>query len=115
MAQVYGFTQVKGNGTAAQGSATTSIIAAQTAPANIRITRGVISVTVAATGATGLVRICDGATTIQQWDANAISAYKFDFGDTGYPLTAGNAFQLIVSGAGGNQATANIMAVGLST
>lgn len=114
MSQVFGLQQVNGNGTAADGgTATTSVIAAQGAGKVIRITRGVLAVTLAATGGSGLVRICDGTTTIQQWDGNAIGAFKFDFGDTGYPLTANTAFQIIVSGAITAQATASIAAVGL--
>ena len=113
MAQINGLSQVQGNGSASNGSATLSVIAAQTSPKTMRVTRGVVSVTTAATGGGGLVRICDGTTTLMQWDANAVKDYYFDFGDAGYSLTAGNAFQLIVSGAGANQATANIMAVAL--
>jgi hypothetical protein len=113
MASVPGYTQVSGNGQALQGTATLSVIAAQGAGKVIRITRGCISVTTAAAAGGGLVRICDGTTTIMQWDANAVKDYYFDFGDVGYPLTANTAFQLIVSGAGGNQATANIAAVGI--
>ena len=111
MAQTFGLTVLTGNGSANNAGATTSIIASPGATKVIRVMKGVVSVTTAAAGGGGLVRICDGTTTIMQWDANAVKGYTFDYGDIGFPLTAGNAFQLIVSGAGVTQATANIMAV----
>ena len=114
MAYAPGLTQVNGTAAVTNGGVTSVIIAAQGAGKVLRITKGVVAVTLAATGATGLVRICDGSTTIQQWDANTASgSFAFDYGDVGYPLTANTAFQLIVSGAGTNQASATCSAVAL--
>lgn len=106
MAVLSGLSQVQGNGSATNGGTTTSLIAAQGAGKVLRILKGSISVYLAATGATGLVRLCDGTTTIMQWDGNAVMSDSFDFGDVGYPITANTALQLIVSGAGTNQASA---------
>lgn len=113
MAGALGLKQVNGTASVTTAGATGSVIAAQGAGTVIRITRGVVAVTLAATGATGLVRICDGTTTIQQWDANAVGGFIFDYGDVGYPLTANTAFQVIVSGAGTNQASATCSAVAI--
>lgn len=113
MAQVFGLQQTNGRAQALQGAATASVIAAQGAGKVLRITKGVVTVTTAAAGGGGLVRICDGTTTIMQWDANGVNAYPFDFGDIGYPCTANTAFQLIVSGAVGNQATADCATVAI--
>lgn len=110
MPQNFGLQQTQGNISATNGGTTGVIIAAQSGKV-LRIREGSVSVYLAATGATGLVRICDGTTTIMQWDANAVGGFQFDFGEAGYPLTSGNAFQLIVSGAGTNQASAYCAAV----
>lgn len=111
MPQNFGLPQAQGNVGVTNAGATGVIIAAQGAGKVLRIREGNVSVTLAATGATGLVRICDGTTTIMQWDANATGGYAFDFGEAGYPITANTAFQLIVSGAGTNQASAYCAAV----
>ena len=103
--------QVNGTVDANNGSTTGAIIAAQGAGKVLRVTRGVIGVTTAAAGTGGLVRLCDGTTTICQWDANAVGNIAFDFGDLGYPLTANTALNLIVSGAVTTQATATCAAV----
>lgn len=113
MAGSPGLQQVNGTGSVTNAAATTAIIAAQGAGKVLRITKGHVSVTLAATGATGLIRICDGTTTIMQWDANAVGGFAFDFGDAGYPLTANTAFQLIASGAGTNQASGTCSAVAI--
>lgn len=105
--------QVNGTASVTTGAATATIIAAQGAGTVLRVTRGVVSVTFAATGATGLIRLCDGTTTIMQWDANAVMSAAFDFGDAGYPLTANTALALIVSGAGTNQASGTCAAVAI--
>lgn len=105
--------QLQGTVGVTNGGATGSIIAAQGAGKVIRVKSGCVSVTLAATGATGLIRLCDGTTTIMQWDANAVMSASFDFGDAGYPLTANTALQLIASGAGTNQASGTCAAVAI--
>lgn len=111
MASVFGLPQVSGIGSANNGAATASIIAAQGAGKVMRLTQGILSITTAATGGGGLARICDGSSTIIAFDANALGNFCFDLGDIGYPLTANTALQLIVSGAATTQATANIVCV----
>jgi hypothetical protein len=113
MPQAFGLKQVNGTASVTTSGATAAIIAAQGAGTVIRVTRGVVSVTLAATGATGLIRLCDGTTTIMAWDANAAMSCPFDFGDAGYPLTANTALNLIVSGAGTNQASGTCACVAL--
>lgn len=104
--------RLTGTGSVSNAGATTAIIAAQGAGVVINVQRGCVSVTLAATGTGGLIRICDGTTTIMQWDANAVKDYYFDFGDVGYSLTANTAFNLIASAAVTNQASATCAAVG---
>lgn len=104
--------QAEGNGSATNAGATTAIIAAQAGKV-LRVQRGSISVYVAAVGGGGLVRLCNGTTTIMQWGADAVGGYVFDFGDAGYPLTSGNALQIIVSGAVTTQASAYCLATAL--
>lgn len=113
MAQSFGRSQLNGTASVTNAAGTATIIAAQGAGTVLRVTRGTISVTLAATGATGLIRLCDGSTTIMQWDANATGGYPFNFGDSGYPLTANTALVLIASGAGTNQASGTCAAVAL--
>lgn len=113
MANYNGLQQTQGNGAATNGGTTTVIIAAPGAGKALRLLEGAVSVYLAATGATGLVRICDGTTTIMQWDANAAMSATFDFSPAGYPLTTNTALQLIVSGAGTNQASAYCAATAL--
>ncbi len=113
MSQTLGFSQVQGSVAANNGASTGAIIAAQGANKVLRVLRGMVGVTTAAAGAGGLVRLCDGTTTIMQWDANAVGGFIFEFGDLGYALTANTALNLIVSGAGSTQATATCAAVAL--
>lgn len=105
--------QVNGTASVTNAGATGSIIAAQGAGTALRVTRGVISVTLAATGGSGLIRLCDGTNTIMQWDANAVMNAPFDFGEAGYPLTANTALQVIASGAVTNQASGTCAAVAI--
>lgn len=74
----------------------------------LRIMRGTVMVTLAATGGTGEVALEDGVggTRIFEADADAVGVFSFDFGDDGYPLTANTVLNLTVDGAGTNQATA---------
>lgn len=113
MATFGGLQQTQGNGSATNAGATTSIIAAQGAGKVLRLLECSVSVYLAATGGGGLIRICDGTTTIMQWDANAVMSATADFSPAGYPLTANTALQLIVSGAVTNQASAYCVATAL--
>lgn len=108
-----GLPQVDGVGTATNGGTTASVIAAQGVGKVMRVTKGVVGVTVAATGGGGLVRLCNGTTTIAQWPGDALGGYPFDFGDAGIALTSNTALQVIVSGAATTQASATITAVAL--
>lgn len=94
------------------GAGPTAVLAAVTSK-TIILMGGIITVTVAATGGGGVVNILDGTTVLQPFDANAVGTYYLNFGNRGYPLTQGNAFQISVTTAATNQATANILAWGL--
>jgi hypothetical protein len=110
---IQGYQLVQGTQTAAQGSATKDVIAAQGTGTVIRLTKAVVSVTVVATGGGGEVALTDGAggTDIFRADADALGVFPIDLGE-GYPLTSNTLLRLIVSGAAGNQATAVCSAVG---
>lgn len=104
---------LSGSGSVSNGTQTIAIIAAPAANQAIRLTAGVLAVTVAATGGGGIVSLKDGTNVIQSWDVNAISNFQFTFGESiGYPLTVGNALNLTVSAAVTNQATVFCMVVG---
>jgi len=77
-------------------------------------TRAFVNITTAATSGGGLFKLLDGAggSTILELDANSIASHQFDFGDTGYELGSGNILQAGVIGAGGNQATVSVTALG---
>lgn len=90
-----------------------SAVLAAVSGKTIIVMGGLLTITLGATAGGGLVNILDGTTAIEIFDANAVNFYPFNFGNRGYPLTQGNAFQISVTGAGGNQATANILAWGL--
>lgn len=98
----------------ANGSAGPTAVLAAVTGKTIVLMGGIITITVAATGGSGVVNILDGTTVLQLFDANTIAlTYPFNFGNRGYPLTQGNAFQISVTTAVTNQATANILAWGL--
>lgn len=109
-----GLPQTTGTATANNAGATAAIIAAPGATKTLRVTRGVVAVTAAAVGGSGLVQLANGSTVIMQWDANAVGSYPFDFGDLGYPLSQNTALNLIVASAVTTQATATCAAVALS-
>lgn len=104
---------LQGNGAATNAGATKAIIAAQGAGTNIRLIKANISIYVAATGGSGLWSLQDGSTVIHQGDANSIQSQisQVDFGDEGYPLSANNALNLVVSGAVTNQASVYCSAI----
>lgn len=85
-----------------------AVIATPGAGRVLRITHGVIMVTVVAAGGGGEVALEDGVggTRIFEADADALGVYPFDFGPIGYPLTANTALNLTVDGAVTTQATA---------
>lgn len=95
-----------GAGSASNGGATTAILAAPGTGKRLYLRSGVVSVTVAATGGSGMVTLKDGSTVIQRWDANALGSYPFDYGEIGYPLSLNSALNLVVESAVTNQATA---------
>lgn len=100
--------------TVAQGSAGPTAVLSAVSGKTIILMGGIIAITVAATGGGGVVNILDGSTVLQLFDANTIAeTYYLNFGNRGYPLTQGNAFQISVTTAVTNQATANIIAWGL--
>lgn len=94
------------------GAGPTAVLAAVTGKTIIAM-GAIITVTLAATAGGGIVNFLNGTTAIESFDANAVNTYYLNFGDRGYPLTQGSALQISVTGAGGNQATANILAWGL--
>jgi pyruvate/2-oxoglutarate dehydrogenase complex dihydrolipoamide acyltransferase (E2) component len=104
---------VSGSANVNNGAATAAVIAAPGAAKLNRLTAGIISVTVAATGGSGRITLKDGTNVIQSWDANSITNYQFNYGENvGYPLSANNALNLVAEGAGANQATAYASCVG---
>jgi hypothetical protein len=100
----------KGAGTVTNTTKTATLIAAPGAGKILRVTNGVVSVTVAATGTGGgEVYLRDGAsgTKFFSADADAVGAYKIDFGsDQGYALTANTALVLEVASGQTADATA---------
>ena len=108
------YPQLSGTGSAANGAADTEIIAA-TAGKITRLQKAVVSVSLAAVGGGGEVALEDaaGGTRIWEADADALGVYNIDFGELGYPLTAGNALNLTVDGAVTTQATAYCTAVAI--
>lgn len=104
---------VSGSATVTNATPTLALIAAPAAGEVIRVTAFVITVTLAATGGSGIVSVKDGTTTLMSWDANALMNSQINLGEgIGFPLTAGNAFNLVAENAVGNQATVNGSAVG---
>lgn len=102
-----------GTGTANNAGATIVLLAAPASNEIVRVTAYVLTVTLAASGGSGIVSLKDGTTTLMSWDANALMNSQVNFGEAlGFPLSAGNALNLVVESAGGNQATANASAVG---
>ena len=88
-----------------------AVIASQTGK-TIRVTAIILAVTTASSGGNGIVSLQDGSNTIIQFSAAAVMSMQVNLGDQlGYPLTSGNALNVVVSGAT-TQATAYASAVG---
>lgn len=109
-----GYLQVNGTDEAANGDVDKEIIAG-VAGEIIRVKNIFISVTVAAAGGGGEVALEDsaGGTRFVEIDADAVGSYSIDFGEMGYPMTAGNSVNLTVDGAVTTQATATATIVGI--
>lgn len=105
------YTIAYGNGQATNAAASKEVIAAPSSGA-LRVQRGVVNVTTAATGGGGVVSLKNGTTVFAQFDGNAVGNNVFDFGDVGYPLTALTALNLVVESAATTQATAYATVVG---
>ena len=97
-----------GTGSATEAAQNTTIIAAPGADKHLRIMKGFISITLAATGGGGLASLEDGAggTKIDNIPASVLGAWPFDFGPKGYPLTDATLLNLTVDAATTNEATA---------
>ena len=104
----------QGTASPANGSDVTKTIIAGVSGKKVYCTRAFVNITTAATSGGGLFKLLDGAggSTILELDANSIASHQFDFGDTGYELGSGNILQAGVIGAGGNQATVSVTALG---
>jgi len=79
------------------------------------VQKGVIAVTLVATGGGGLVSLEDGVGGAKfiNIDADALGFYPFDFGEPGFPLTANTLLNATVDGAATNQATATVTVTGI--
>lgn len=108
-----GYQWLSGSVQALQATEEVTVIAAPGAGKIIRLMKGFVSVSLAATGGGGEAALEDGAggTRILEVLASAAGFYPFDFGPKGYPLTANTALILTVDGATTNEATANCTAV----
>lgn len=106
------YRRVNGKANVNNGAASATVIAAQGTGKVIRLTWGVVTITVAATGGGGLVSIKDGTTVIQSYPANTLDTYYIEYGDDGFPLTANSALNIVVEGAATTQATAFISVCG---
>ena len=104
---------VTGTGEAVEATEDVTVIAAQGSNKKLHLMRGVLSVTLAATGGGGEAAVEDGVggTRIIEVDADALGFYPFDFGDEGIPLSANTILNLTVDGAVTNQASARLSAV----
>lgn len=104
---------VTGTAAPANGAADATIIAAQGAGKKLHLLRGVICITVAATGGGGLCAIEDGVNGTRYVDVPAatVGFFPFDFGDEGIPMTANTLLNATVDGAITNQASARVTVV----
>src|SRR5688572_1751535 len=103
MPPVGNYSVLTGTDKPVNGAVDKTIIAAQTGK-SIRVQKALIAVTVVATGGGGEVALEDGVggTRIFEADADALGVHMIDFGDLGYPLTAGTALNATVDGAATN-------------
>lgn len=98
-----------------QGAEDKTIKAAPGVNKRIYVQKGVISVTLAATGGLGFVGLEDGAGGTRFWNvsAAAIGYYTIDFGEPGFPLSLNTLLNVTVDGAVTNEATATVTLTGI--
>lgn len=96
---------VNGKANVNTGATTAVLIAAPGVGKKIRITWGVLAITFAATGGSGLVSLKDGSTVIISFPANTADVYYWELGDDGFPLSDNGALNLVVESAGTLNAT----------
>src|SRR6185436_361194 len=89
---------VTGTGEALQGTADTTVIAAQGAGKKLYLLRANVTVSVAASVAGGEVALEDGVggTRFFEADADAVGTFNLDFGEEGYPLAANTLLNITV-------------------
>lgn len=109
-----GYKFLNGTDLADNGTADKTILAAQGENTRIRLLGGTVTVTTAAVGGGGVVKLEDGVngTVIWQADANALGHYFLNYSDIGYPLSANTLLNLTVEGAVTTQASARATLVG---
>lgn len=109
-----GYKFLSGTDLATNASADKTIIDAQGAGKTIRLVGGTVTVTTAAVGGGGVVKLENGVngTVIWQADANALGHYVLDYSDMGYPLTENTLLNLTVDSAATTQASARATLVG---
>lgn len=110
-----GYRVKAGTGAVNNGAKTLTLFSCPT-NGRLYVVGGNIQVTTASSGGAGLVQLVESATGTIIFSANAaaLSAYQVYFGETGYPMTAGNDLVLKVTG-GTTEATCNGAIVGYST
>lgn len=96
------------NGTANNGAADATLLAAQSGK-TFYVLRGYVAVTTAAVGGGGRVALENGVggTRFFEVPADAIGYYPVNFGEEGYRLSTNTALNLTVDTAVTTQATAN--------
>lgn len=99
---------VQGRVSVDNGAASAVAIAAPGAGRITRICRGVLTVTVAATGGGGVVSLKDGTTVLNSFPAAALGVYAFEWGDQGFALTTNTALNLVSESGVTTQATAQL-------
>lgn len=108
-----GWKILQGSQAPANGAADATVIAAQGSGTVIRVLRGVISVTTAATGGGGVIALEDGVggTRFVEIPAAAVGNFYFDFGPEGYALTANTLLNATTDTAVTTQATARVTVI----
>lgn len=105
------YPETQGTGSVTNAAATAVLLSAPGAARQYGLVRGIVSITLPAVGAGGIVSLKDGTTTIISFPADVTGSFPFNLGERGYVETTNTALNLVTESAATTQASAKAVVI----